>query len=215
MKNIILAGDSVFDNASHVGSQLDVASHLRKIVLPDWTVSLIAIDGSTTEDVSKQMQISPNSNAHLILSIGGNDAMLQVKLLDFPVQSTAEALRLFCQMTADFEIQYGHAIDACERLRIPITICTIYHANFSDSDFQKRAVTALTLFNDAILRTAKSRRLNVIDLRDVCNSPRDFTKQIEPSAEGGRKIAEAIALAVHGRRPTENFRILNINQLTA
>jgi len=52
------------------------------------------------------------------------------------------------------------------------------------------------MFNDVVLRTAVRLGLDVIDLRLVCTEPDDFANAIEPSGQGGRKIAEAIARAL-------------------
>jgi hypothetical protein len=49
------------------------------------------------------------------------------------------------------------------------------------------------MFNDVILRTAFMERLDVIDLRLVCSEACDYANPIEPSGEGSRKIALAIA----------------------
>jgi len=59
-------------------------------------------------------------------------------------------------------------------------------------------VVALTVFNDAIVRTACAHGLDVIDLRAVCEQPRDYANPIEPSSIGGAKIARAIADIVTG-----------------
>jgi hypothetical protein len=49
------------------------------------------------------------------------------------------------------------------------------------------------LFNDAITRAAFSRALPLIDLRLICDEPADYANPIEPSEQGGDKIAAAIA----------------------
>ena len=79
---------------------------------------------------------------------------------------------------------------------LPLVVCTIYHGNFPESDFQQRISVALTVFNDVILRAAVEHRLKVIDLRFICDSPQDYVNQIEPSAIGGGKIAQSIVQAV-------------------
>lgn len=52
---------------------------------------------------------------------------------------------------------------------------------------------ALCLFNDAIARAALSRRAALINLRLICSEDADYANAIEPSSQGGRKIARAIA----------------------
>jgi hypothetical protein len=54
----------------------------------------------------------------------------------------------------------------------------------------------LTLFNDVILRTAIEQRLDAAELRSICAEPADYANPIEPSGQGGLKIAGAIARLV-------------------
>ena len=42
---------------------------------------------------------------------------------------------------------------------LPIAICTIYYPRFPGAALQKVAVTALTVFNDCIIRAALARGL--------------------------------------------------------
>jgi hypothetical protein len=82
---------------------------------------------------------------------------------------------------------------------VPIAVCTIYDANFPPPEGE--VITAgLTLFNDAITRAAFSRGLALIDLRLICNEPEDYANPIEPSEQGGEKIATAIARLALGHR---------------
>jgi hypothetical protein len=83
-------------------------------------------------------------------------------------------------------------LDAVAEAGKPTAVCTIYDANFPPPEGQ--AITAgLTLFNDAITRAAFSRGLPLIDLRLICDEPADYANPIEPSEQGGDKIAAAIA----------------------
>jgi len=58
---------------------------------------------------------------------------------------------------------------------------------------QRIAVTALTVFNDWIIRAAVMHGIPLLDLRFVCTEEGDYANPIEPSAQGGEKIAKAIA----------------------
>ena len=48
------------------------------------------------------------------------------------------------------------------------------------------------VINDCIIRTAVGRGIPLINLRVVCDKDEDFANPIEPSVQGGRKIAGAI-----------------------
>jgi hypothetical protein len=189
--SLALLGDSIFDNSAYTGGDPDVVTHLRGFLPPGWVASLLAIDGSITTDLQAQLE-RVGDESHLIISVGGNDAIMNSDLLGLPVSSTAEALLIFGERMSYFESAYRAAIDAALILRRQTTVCTIYNADLSAAE-APFARMGLMLFNDVILRTAFERRLAVIDLRLVCTDPADYANQIEPSGRGGRKIAEAIA----------------------
>ncbi|HYF89222.1 hypothetical protein [Azospirillum sp.] len=63
---------------------------------------------------------------------------------------------------------------------------------------QRLVVTGLTVFNDVITRAAFARGLPLIDLRLICDEAADYANPIEPSVQGGGKIARAIAALVAG-----------------
>jgi len=55
------------------------------------------------------------------------------------------------------------------------------------------------VFNDCIIRAAFVHGLPLLDLRFVCTEAEDYANPIEPSAQGGEKIAAAIVrLLEHG-----------------
>jgi hypothetical protein len=84
-------------------------------------------------------------------------------------------------------------LDTVLARRLPTGLCTIYDPRFPDPLRQRLAVAGLALFNDVIAREAFMRGLPLIDLRLVCNEAADFANPIEPSVQGGLKIATSIA----------------------
>ena len=91
------------------------------------------------------------------------------------------------------------SIETCQRRYV-----TIYNGALEDRDFALRARVALMMFNDVILRVAFEHHASVIDLRLVCNEKADYANPIEPSGQGGLKIAKAIVRA-GGVLPGEHF----------
>jgi hypothetical protein len=195
-RHIVLLGDSIFDNRAYTGGDPDVVSHLRPILPTGWRASLCAIDGSTTAGLRSQLKHVAADASHLVVSVGGNDALGNSDLLSLPVRSTTEALALFAERVEEFESDYRTAIGGVLELDRPTTVCTVYNGNFPDPGHGRLAALALTLFNDVILRTAFDQSLSVIELRLICNEPGDYANPIEPSGPGGLKIARAIAQAV-------------------
>jgi lysophospholipase L1-like esterase len=196
MRHVVLLGDSIFDNKAYTSGGPDVVTQLQGILPSGWRATLGAIDGATTEDFGRQVAAIPADASHLVLSLGGNDALGHVDLLEQRVNSSAEVLDRFATAAARFETRYRAAVEALRRRDVPITICTIYNGNFPDRDFQRLASTALCVFNDAIIRVAFENALALIDLRLVCNEPSDYANPIEPSSHGGAKIARAIARTI-------------------
>ena len=198
MPHLVLLGDSIFDNAAYTNGGPDVVSQIRKILPTAWTASLLAIDGSTTDDVAEQVNRLPTEATHLVLSVGGNNALIEASVLDIPASSTAQAVGFLADVALEFEKGYRSAVAACLRPGLPLTVCTIYNGCFPDPQYQRIVSTALTVFNDAILRVAIERALPVIDLRAVCDDPEDYANPIEPSSVGGEKIARVVAALVTG-----------------
>lgn len=196
MSHIVLLGDSIFDNASYTAGKPAVIAQVRGYLPAGWKATLLAVDGAMTEDIGSQLSRLPADATHMVLSIGGNNALMRENVLDMPVKSTAEALTLLAGVAREFEAGYRKAVSACLKHSLPLTVCTIYNGNFPDADYAQRAATALTVFNDAIIRTAVEQRLAVIDLRLVCDRPEDYANPIEPSSTGGAKIAKAIVRTV-------------------
>jgi lysophospholipase L1-like esterase len=196
MPHVSLLGDSIFDNAAYTAGGPDVVSQLRKLLPGSWNATLLAVDGHRTEDVVRQLAQLPKDATHLVLSVGGNDALSHGDLLTRPARSAAEILTLLATAAGEFEERYRRLTARLLQVGLPLTICTIYNGNFPDQDFQRIASTALSSFNDAILRVGFERRLTIIDLRLVCDEPADYANPIEPSSVGGAKIARAIAAAV-------------------
>lgn len=194
--HLILVGDSIFDNRAYTKGEPDVVSHLNDILPTGWQATLRAVDGSTTTSLSSQLTGIPGDATHLIVSIGGNDALGSTYLLTQPVNSIYEAIEAFYERIHHFELDYRRALIRLLELNLPATLCTIYNGNFSDPRGARWKQTALMMFNDVILRQAIENRLPVIDLRTVCTEENDYANEIEPSGQGGYKIATAIAHAV-------------------
>ena len=194
-KHIVLLGDSILDNRAYTSGDPDVVTHLGAILPPGWTATLLAVDGATTTDVARQAGGIPHSATHVVLSVGGNDALMNSDVLQAPVRASADALVLLADRLVAFEATYRAAVKALVAAGRRLTLCTIYEGAFAPE--QTRVVRpALVLFNDVILRVAFEQRLDVIELRAICVDPDDYANPIEPSGRGGLKIAGAIARAV-------------------
>jgi hypothetical protein len=198
--HVVLLGDSIFDNSAYTRGEPDVVSHLHTMLPPPWRATLAAVDGATTKGLASQISRVPPAATHLVVSIGGNDVLGQMDLLQTAVRSTSEALRLFASRVARFEQDYREALHTVLALRRETIICTIYNGQL-EREIATIARIALTVFNDVILRFALERGMTALDLRAICCDPRDYANPIEPSGTGGKKIAAAIAEAIGALPP--------------
>ncbi len=196
MAHIVLIGDSTLDNAAYIWAGQDVISYLRHRMPPDWRATLLAVDGSMMGDVERQLSLLPPDATHLIVSVGGNDALGYAGILDERATSMADALDRLASIGERFRSDYAAMLDAVAARKLSTAIATIYNALFPDPALRRLSGTALAVLNDSIFREAVSRGLPLIDLRLVIERPEDYANPIEPSAVGGRKFAAAITTLV-------------------
>lgn len=209
MKHVLLLGDSILDNKAYVGGGLDVVSHLRQQMPDGWQATLRAIDGSLVEDLRNQTRDLPDDTTHIIVSAGGNNALMNADVLQSRVSSGAEVFDRLADLATAFETQYREMLRAILSLNKPTAVCTIYYPRMPDAFIQKIAVAALSTFNDVIIRQAFLAGVPLIDLRLVCDEDSDYANEIEPSEAGGGKIAKTILRVVNEhdfeKRRTEVF----------
>ena len=199
VRHVALLGDSIFDNAIYVPDGPSVIQHLQALLAPGGQATLVAHDGDVVADVAGQLSRVPVEATHLVLSIGGNDALSSIGLLSEPATSVHDAMGFLAGIRHEFQRGYRSMLWQVLSLRRPLAVCTIYDAV---PGLSRELHTALALFNDTIAREALAARVPIIDLRHLCAEPGDYSaiSPIEPSAQGGGKIAKAIAdwLEPHG-----------------
>ena len=208
MDHVILCGDSIFDNKPYVQpGEPDVTTQVNALLPEDSKATRLAVDGDTTQGISRQLQSQPNDATHLFISVGGNDALGGINVFTEPVANVGEALIYLNTMRNQFEAQYKEMLQHALSQQLPLTVCSIYYPRFhlqnlervypdgngvNGKTLQKMAMVALANFNDVIFRQAFQLKVPLIDLRVLCDEEEDFANPIEPSAVGGQKIARAI-----------------------
>ena len=200
MRRLILFGDSIFDNAAYVQpGEPDVAAHLRaRLPAAEWQVELRAVDGAIASEVPVQLAAATIGHSDiLVMSAGGNNALGSIALLSDPQPyAISEVLAQFYKIKESFRAAYTATLDALLSYQRPTIVCTVYSPQFDEALLQQTAEAALSVFNDVIMQEAARRRVPVIDLRLVCTEAAHFANPIEPSNEGGARIAEAIVATV-------------------
>lgn len=192
MNHLVLMGDSIFDNARYVPNEQPVIEQMRGCLPKDWSASLLAVDGSITAEVRLQVGGIPDAASHVVISSGGNDALRVIDMLSEKAYSVMDVLSRFTRIRYAFEREYRGMLEAVLR-RCPRTaICTVYD---NVPRMEPEALTALSMFNEIILREAFAAKVPVIDLRLICTDQADYSavSPIEPSHQGGQKITAVIA----------------------
>src|SRR5215210_349851 len=92
MPHVVLLGDSIFDNAAYVSGGPDVVAQLSDALPEGWRATLCAVDGAVASDIGRQLARVPSSASHLVMSVGGNDALGHIDMLQRRAQSFAEVL---------------------------------------------------------------------------------------------------------------------------
>ena len=224
-KNIVLLGDSIFDNGVYVKyGEPDVTKQLQGLLDKGDKVSMLAVDGDVINDVKRQLRKLPNDTTHLVISIGGNDAIGILDEFSRTTRNIGDSFLKFYPSRQSFESDYIKMINNVLSFNLPTTLCTIYHPCFNHSDtermsdymsiginndtLQKKAVTALPIFNDIIFQEAVNFNLPVIDLRLIFNDKSDYANPIEPSAIGGLKMAKVIKEVVYKHDFSSNNTIV-------
>src|SRR5690554_6102922 len=175
-RTLALLGDSILDNAPYTGPEPDTATHLQRLLGPDWDVLLLARDGAVMRDVPHQLR-------------------RLIGLLDRPAASSAEVLDELVGIVDAFARHYEEVARAVAERAHRTLLCTIYDVRLEPARYARLVRVPVALLDDVIIRTGARLGLDVLDVRSVCTDDADFVLQIEPSARGAAKIAAAIAAA--------------------
>ena len=188
--HIVLLGDSIFDNAPYTAGGPAVIDHVKASLYPGEEATLLAVDGHRVQDVPVQLGGIPEGATHFFLSIGGNDALEHVALLNKRARTVGEGLAFIGKAVDNFAESYRSLLDRLVPDLGRLQVCTVYNGDFGPEGPVVSA--AIRLFNDAIQRTANEHGVEVVELRDLLNEPVHYANPIEPSVEGGQVLAEEI-----------------------
>jgi hypothetical protein len=206
MQSICLLGDSILDNAPYTRPEPDTTTHLQRL-LTACSVERRARDGARMRDVEGQLRGLATKPSVAILSVGGNDAVEHIGLLEERATSSAQIFEQLNRIANDFAERYEPVARAVREWAERAVLCTIYEVQLEPAPYARLARTPLAVLNDRIIRIAGRLGADVLELRSVCTEPGDFVLQIEPSARGALKIARAIAGLVTGDGRLSSTRV--------
>ena len=109
MAHVVLLGDSIFDNSAYVAGGPDVVRQLQARLPAGSRASLAARDGARIADVAPHLdRIAPDAT-HFVVSVGGNDALDQLGVLQERTNSLAAALNRLATIREGFEAGMNEA----------------------------------------------------------------------------------------------------------
>ena len=196
-KQLTLLGDSVIDNNPYVhGKDKPVTSHLMEM-LPDWSIDKRAIDGSLIDDVINFQTERLNKSAPIVLSAGGNNLLKSSDIIQDQTEMTFnQAMLILKPITDSFKRDYELLLN---HLNNPSLCFTIYNPAFNHYDetgfmspYQEACEVTVNIFNDIIQRQVKKKGFDILELRELFTEKNDYANSIEPSHQGGRKIASSV-----------------------
>src|SRR3954465_13144556 len=126
MAHVVLLGDSVLDNGAYVGGGPDAARQGREGVPAGRRGPPRAVDGSVIASLPAQLARLPRDATHLVLSVGGNDALGASGVIDEPARSVAEALGRLADIRDRFGRAYEAMLDRVLAAGLPTAVCTVY-----------------------------------------------------------------------------------------
>jgi hypothetical protein len=197
IKAIELFGDSLFQNMSYTLAGESVIDHMHR--LSPVPVSQLAVDGDITTDTLLILEdrgddFNPETGA--VLSVGGNDSLRSASILECPVSSVFESFTKMIPILDAFRSRYIAVLERLLKMYEVelIRVLTIHNRVPISPTIPREALAALALFNEIILEECSRRKLQIIDLRVICESPDSYSEisPIEPSGIGGLRISEAI-----------------------
>ena len=157
MTHIALLGDFIIDNGAYVGRGPDVAEQVRKLVPDEWKVTRSAIDGAVASIIFSQLEDLPPDTTHIVISVGGNDALGEADVLDAPAHSVADVLQQFARIQDRFRENYASMLDATAQRNLPTAVCTVYDPRYPDPLRRRMGSLGLSVINYLVTREAFSR----------------------------------------------------------
>jgi hypothetical protein len=187
---IILLGDSIIDNGAYVHpGEPDVTKQLQAL-LPEHAVIKRAFDGAVCADVLSSQVANLERTDRIILSVGGNDALQHIDLLEAATATTAKDLLARLGTIRKFFRPYASLFDRLATTSAPVMVLTVYNPCFDghgmDATYQQAAESAVSIFNDMIQQEAHHRSFNVLELRRLFTDHADYATRLSRRQLGAR-----------------------------
>ena len=198
-KELVLLGDSIIDNKTYVlDGEKSVLEHIQSKT--DIKTVQLALDGATTGDVlDNQLNNISSEASHIVLSVGGNDLLNEIGFLTEDFKYTPNQVLERCySLIAPITKKYESIVTTLQtsKIRANLLLCTVYEGDLEGSvmydDIAISSRTMLSLFNDSVYKTHNMFKTGILELRHIFTNKEDYANPIEPSHQGGEKLADKL-----------------------
>lgn len=184
-QSFVLLGDSILKNDAYVSNGKSVDELL--IERTDGKTTCLARDHSKIVDIYSQVEQIPeelNTNGTTIfLSAGGNDILTHY--VDQANDSTDTSI------LGTMFGSYKNLIKSIQK-RMPNTTLILLDIYYPDNITYKKYHAIIDEWNKMVYDYANKNNISVLKISGVLTKSEDFSFGIEPSANGGKKLVEAI-----------------------
>jgi len=184
-RNIVVLGDSVFDNRSYVSTNASIPYLLGE---HDYlNAKVYAKDGAKMEDINSQLQQClkeiDNSDETLFISIGGNN------ILTFKPSNKENKNEEQKNIGRFVDTIFGYYRNILKNydFKCNVVLCNIYVPyNKKNSIYEK----CIHIWNNKLSSYAHNNNYKVMRLDKLLYKEEDFADNLEPSKIGGEKIVK-------------------------
>ena len=174
-ESIILVGDSILKNNSYVLEENSVEKLLS--TKTNAHVYCFAVNDSTIKDATEQVNILPQHlnepSSCIFLSIGGNDILKEID----PISSIFR--------------KYMDLVNTLQK-KMDKTKIILINLYYPTDEKYKKYYSGVKRWNELVGAFAEDKHLKVLNASIILTKPDDFTYEIEPSENGGEKLANEI-----------------------
>lgn len=179
--NIVLAGDSIFDNKEYV---IPGESVEQNLINNKNDVLLLAKDGAFVADLVHQLEKMPSNlntpDTRLFISVGGNDILYKYRDTKFIDEK---------EINSVLEQYKNNILSIKNRFNIKIYLTNIYYPPL---DKYVRLHKVIRYWNNEQKKFAKKNDISLFNIDTLVTEIIHFSNEIEPSEIGSKLIADGI-----------------------
>ena len=184
-RNIVVLGDSVFDNRSYVSSTASIPYLLGEHEYLN--TKMYAKDGAKIEDLNSQLQQClkeiDDNNETLFISIGGNN------ILTFKTSKKENKNEEQKNIGRFVDTIFGYYRNILKNydFKCNLVLCNIYVPYSEKNSVYEKCIH---VWNNKLSSFAENNNYKVMKLDKLLYKKEDFADNLEPSKIGGEKIVK-------------------------